>query len=306
MTGAGSGELLFCRETELAGSLVDADGESTPDSTGFGRDPSLTELDLQNQLERLRDDNSVWSVESVKQNFNGAVSVEATVAGDVHDEVEKFVFNDGGTAMQAGLANSIRIFTGVNFAGGSAERILKGAIPLSYDISYNQGEMVTYSLSMAYADEEPATSVDLSSANRPSEGESVAFHGFELQIDGGTVVEDLQSCTLSISEIARFQRGTSPTPNRGVIAAPSATLDATALFTTPSRLDIARGDATGGLPDTLDSVTGTITLTSQSGTVSTYNLNALKPDSYSWENVISTENTADTTTFNIDGGVTVS
>jgi hypothetical protein len=307
LTGAGSGEFLFCREQDFMGALVDSDGDSSPDVTGFGRDPTVTELDLQNQLERLRDDNSVWSAESVKQNFEGAVGVEAIVSADTHAEVEKLIFNQGpGTGIEEGLANSARVFVAANYLTGNCQRVLYGAIPLSYDIQYEQGGQVRYTLSMAYADEEPSTSTDLSVATRASDGSSVSFHGFDLQISG-TSVEDLQSATLSISEIARFQRGTGPTPNRAVIAAPSASLDATALFTTPSRVDIARGNSTGGLPETVDSVTGTVTLTANDGTaVSTYDLAALKPDTYSWSEVIATEDTNDPITFHANDGVTVS
>lgn len=293
MTGAGSGELIFGHESDFMGSLT-----GNPDLYAFGRSPTLSELSLQNQLENLREGDSVWSVESVKQNFEGAVSVEATVSADVHNEVEKIPFNDGGTAIKSGLSSSARIFVGVQYPTGSTDRVLYGCIPTEYSISYEQGGMVTYSLSMLYADEEPSTSVDLTTATRVTDDSSVPFHGFELDIDG-TTVSDLQSSTLSVSDIARFQRGSGPTPNRGVIAAPSATLDADAIYTGPSRMDIARGNATGKLPDRVDSVSGTITLTVDGTTVSTYNLSGLSPDTYNWNEVLGTEDTTDDIQFNI-------
>jgi len=304
VTGAGSGELIFGHEGEFANSLVDSDSDGTPDLFAFGRNPSITELSLENQLQRLREADSVWSVESVKQNFQGAIGVEATVSADVHDEVEKVVFNDGGTAMKAGLASSARIFAGVQYPTGTAEEEYLGCIPLEYAINYEQGGMVTYSLSMAYADQKPDPTTDLSTATRVSDSSSVPFHGLELQVDG-TTVADLQSAELSISDIARLQYGASPTANRGVIANPQAQLDVEALFTTPSRLDMARGAADSAPPDTLDSVTGTITISSEGQPVSTYNLAKLKPDTHSWNNVISTDDTADSTTFHVNGGVTV-
>lgn len=298
MTGAGSGELVFGHEAEFMNGLVDSDSDGTPDLFAFGRDPTLTELDLQNQLENLREGQEVWDVESVKQNFEGAVGVEAVVSADVHNEVEKIVFNDGGTAIKPGLASSARIFAGVTYPTGTTNRVLYGCTPTEYSISYEQGGMVTFSLTMLYGDEEPSTNVDLTSATRVSDDTSVPFHGFQLDIDG-THVKDLQSAELALSEIARFQRGDSPTPNRAVIAAPSATLDAEAIYTGPSRLEIARGNSTGKLPDNVDSVPGTVTLTANGQTVSTYNLSGMSPDTYSWNEVLGTEDTTDSIQFNI-------
>ncbi len=299
MTGAGSATpLVFGHEDSFMGSLVDSDDDGTPDLFGFGRKHSITELDLDNDLEDLSEGDSVWDVESVKQNAEGAVSVEAVVSSDVHNEVEKIVFNDGGTAMKPGLASSARVFVGVNYATGTSERTLYGCIPLSYDINYDQGSMVTYTLSMAYADEEPDSSPDLSTATRASDDSGVPYHGFTLDIDG-TSVEDEQSVTLSISDIARFQRGSDPKPLRAVIASPSATLDATATYTGPSRLDIARGSSTGTLPDNVDSVSGTIELADAAGTISTYNLSGMSPANYSWNEVVSKEDTTDQIQVNI-------
>lgn len=307
MPGAGSGELIIGHEQDFMGSLVDADSDGTPELWGAGRNDTITELDLQNQLENLSQGDTVWDVESVKTNFEGAIGIEAEISADVHsDGVEPIVFNDAGTGITPGVASSARIFTGVQYPTGNAQRELLGCIPLTYEISYEQGSMVTYSLTMAYADEEPGGTVDLSTATRASDGSTVPFHGFQLDIDG-TTLEDEQSVTLSISDIARLEYGSSPTANWGLIANPSATLDVTANFTEPSRLELARGSSTGAAADTLDSVPATMTLTSMGGvTVSTYNLEKLKPDSYSWSEVLSGETTTDSTTFNVTGQDAVS
>lgn len=301
MPGAGSGELFLGHEQDFLGSLED-DGSGNPLLWGAGRNDTIDELDLQNQLEDLSRGDSAWDVESVKTNFEGAISINADVSSDVHpDGVEPIVFNDAGTSITPGLAASARIFTGVQYPTGTCDRVLKGCVPLSYEIAYEQGSMVSYSLSMAYADEEPGGSVDLSGATRASDGTTVPFHGFELDIDG-TVLEDEQSVTLSLSDIGRLEWGSSSTANYGIIANPSATLDVEALFTSPSRLELARGATNGAAADTLDSVPGSITLTSLGGAeVSTYNLEKLKPDSYSWSEVLSGDTTTDSTTFNVTG-----
>jgi len=290
MTGAGSAEVVAQLEGDYANSL------GTGDPFEIGRDPSIDELDLSNQLEQLRSADSPWDVESVKQNAEGAVSIGAVVSADVHDQVEQMVFNDGGTAIDpTSLSASSRLLVGVNYATGTAERELYGCIPQDYSISYEQGGMVSYSLSMFYADEQPSATIDTSTLTEVTGGSSVPFHGFDLQLDGGAItVEDLQNCELSISEIARPQYGADPTAKRGVIAAPSAELTLESILRTPDRLEVARGSATGSLPDSVDGVPGTITLTSEGGTtVSTYNLESVDPDSYSWNQVVDTEDTTD-------------
>lgn len=304
MTGAGSGTLIAGHEASFAGDLTDSDGDGTPELFALGRDPSLTELSLDNQLERMREGDAVEAVESIKTNFEGAVDVEAVVNADVHGDVEKVVFNDGGTAFQSGLASSARIFTGVQYPSGQADRELLGCVPLEYSIDYEQGGTVSFTLTMAYADERPDPSTDLSTATRASAGTSVAFHGFDLQIDG-TTVEDLQSCSLSISDISRLQYGGDPTANRAVIADPKTELELEAIFTSPSRLDLARGSADSAPPDQLDSVSGSVALSADGTPVSTYDLPRVKPAQYNWNNVVGTEDTTDSTTFHVNGGVTV-
>ncbi|QRY26360.1 phage tail tube protein [Halobacterium sp. BOL4-2] len=303
MTGAGSGELLFAHEDSFAGSLVDADSDGTPDVFAVGRNPSIEELSIDNQLERLREGDSVWSQESVKTNFRGGLNITATVSNDVHKEIEKLVFNAGGTAMQPGLTSSARFFAGAQYPSGEALEAYRGVIPVEYSIEYSQGEMVTYSLDLLYADQEP-TSTDLSGATRVSSGTSVPFHGVDLTVDGASVV-DLQSATLTISDIGRFQYGASPTANRGVVANPQASLDVEAILTRPDLLDLARGAADSSPPDTLDSVTGSLALSAGGTTVSTYNLASLTPDSHSWNNLLATDDTTDQVQFHVNG-VTIS
>lgn len=291
MTGAGSATHVAQHEDTYASSLV------AGDPFEIGRDPSIDELDLSQQLDRMRNADSVWDVEAVAQNVEGAISIEAVVSADVHAEIETIVFNSGGTAIDGtSLASSARILVGVDWATGSAERELQGCIPGEYTIDYSQGENVTYSLTMFYADETPSANIDTTTVTEVTDGSSVPFWNFDLQLDGGSIaVDDLQSATLSISDIARPQYGASRTANRGVIDAPGADLSLEAILRSADRLDFARGDSTGTLPDNVDSVPGTITLTAADGTaVSTYNLEAVHPgEGYSWNQIIDTEDTTD-------------
>jgi hypothetical protein len=307
MTGAGSATLAFAHEQDLAGSLVDSDGDGNPEYYKVGRNPSVTDLELSNTLQRMREGDSVEAVDSVAQNLEGAVSVEATVSKDVHSEIEKLVFNDGGSGFTSGLASSATFYTGVDYIGGTAERALSGCIPLEYSLEYEQDGMATYSLSMAYANESKNTSITPSNIIGPSDGGDVPFHGWTLTVDGAHVAK-LQSASLSISNIARYHWGDQRTPIDAVLAAPETTLDATVTFDGPSRLELAYGSpGASTTQDSLSSVSGSVELAVGGSTVSTYNLPKLKPDTYSWTDLInSDEDLTDETSFHVNGGVTVS
>ena len=307
MTGAGAASLAFAHEQSFLGSLVDADSDSTPDYYAFGRNPSITDLSLENQAQRLRDAGMVQSVESVKQNFEGAINIEAVISSDVHAEVEKLVFNDGGSGFKFGRPSFGRIFAGIDYIDGTAERALKGCIPVEYSINYEEGGMTTFSLNLLFADEDLATSITPSSVTQVSDGTSVPDHGVTITIDGGSGVSKLQSATLSISDISRFHRGASPTPEDAVIGPCTTTLDVEAIFTGPSRTELAYGATGSTTPqDSMTAVAGSVALDVDGTTLSTYTLPKLKPDSHSWNDVISADtDTTDQTTFNVDGQVTV-
>ena len=194
-----------------------------------------------------------------------------------------------------------------DYLDGTAERELLGCTPVEYSVSYEQGGMTTYSLSMLYADETESASITPTDVTQVSDGSSVPFHGTTLTIDGVDVTK-LQSATLSISNIARFQRGGETTPVDAVIAAPETTLDMSAIFSGPEkRLDLAYGGGGVSEPqDQLSSVSASLALTSKGGTsVATYSLPKLKPDSYSWADLIDAEtDLTEPTTFHVNGGVT--
>lgn len=306
MTGAGSATLAFGHEQSLAGDLVDSDDDGTPEYYKVGRNPTVSELELSNTLQRMREGDSVEAVDSVAQNLEGAFAIEATVSKDVHGEIEKLVFNDAGSGFTSGLASSATFYTGVDYIGGTCERALAGCIPLEYSLDYEQDGMATFSLSMAYADESPNTSITPSNITGPSDGGDVPFHGWTLTVDGAHVVK-LQSASLSISNIARYHWGDQRTSIDAVLAAPETTLDATAIFNGPSRLELAYGSADATEPqDSLSSVSGSIKLAVGGSTVSTYSLPKLKPDTYSWTDLInSDEDLTDETSFHVNGGITI-
>lgn len=307
MTGAGAGELLIAREQSLGGSLVDGDTDGNADLYAPGRNESLDELNLQRQLQRMREADAVESVESIAQNLEGAVAISATISSDVHDEIEKIVFNAGpGSSFTSGRANSAAIFTSIDYLSGTATRKLIGCIPLSYEVSYTQGENVTYTLTMGYQDEERDVTIPTGDITRVSDDTSAPFHEFDLTVDAGSVAK-LQSATLTIDNIARFQRGTSHTPVDAVIANPQTTLDAEVIINTTSKLELAYGaDSATATQAAMNSVSGSVAVAANGTTVSTYSLPQLKPDQYGWNQIIDVEDATETYTMHVNGGVTVS
>jgi len=305
MTGAGSAELLFAHEETFMGSLVDSDSSGDPELYAPGRNESLDELNLKRQLQRMREAGAVESVESIAQNLEGAVSISATVSSDVHAEVEQIVFNDGGSGFVHGRPNTAAIFAGVDYLDGTVNRKLSGCIPLSYELTYEQGGMVTYSLALAYADEETDVTIPTTEVTRVSNDTSAPFHEFGLTIDAGSIPK-LQSATLTIDNIARFQRGPSHTPVDAVIAAPETTLDVEAIITGPSTTELAYGSSSATTTQaSMDSVSGSVDVAANGTTVSTYSLPQLKPDNVAWNQVVETDDTTESYTMHVNGGVSV-
>jgi len=307
MTGGGAASLAFGKEQTFKGSLADSDSDSNPDYWQFGRDESVTELDLDRALTELTEADDPEYVESVAGNLEGAISIEAVVSSDVHGDVEDLVFNDGGTGFTSGRAASGRIFVGIDYLDGTAERELIGCVPLDYSVSYEQGEPVSYSLSMAYADEKLDTSITPSSITSVSDGTSAMYHGVTLDIDGAEVTK-LQSAELSISNISRFQWGADHVAVDAVLARPQKELSVTSIITGPSRTELAYGSA--GATETaarMNSVTGSFDVAVDGQSVSTYDLPKLKPSTNSWEDVITDgdTDTTDPTTFNVNGSIGV-
>lgn len=308
MPGAGAGSLAFGHEQSFLGDLT-TDTDSNPEYWQFGRAESITELSLDNELQRLDEAGAVESVESMKTAFSGALSVEATISSDVHDAVEDMVFNGAGQ-FEAGRPQTSKVFVGIDYLSGTTERVLSGAIPTDYTITYSEGGLLTYSVSLLYADEERSTSHTPSGVTTVSDGTSAAWHSLDFTLDGTPQTSKLQSLTLSISNIARFQRGgDGPTPVDAVIAAPETTLDMTATYDTEDRLDLAYGGSSTTSPkDRIEGVAASLDIAVDGTSVSTYDLAKVTPATQDWSDVINSGDTdaTDPTTFNVDGEPAVS
>lgn len=306
MTGAGSATLAFAKESSFLGSLIDSDADGTPEYYAPGRNPTVENAELSNQLTRMREAGLVEAADSLAGNLEGALSVSWTMSKDTHTHVRDIVFNDAGGGFVSGNANTSRWFLGIDYIGGTTERVLKGCIPLTFSLSYNQGQPVQVSLTMGYADEVTNTSTTPSSVIGPTDGNDVPHHGTDLTVDAASVSK-LQSATLTISNIARFHRGTSRKAVDAVIAAPETSLEATAIYEGSSYLELAYGASASTTPqDQLTNVAGSLAFDTGGTGIATYDLPKLKPDSYNWSDLVSAD--ADITepvSYHVNGGVTV-
>lgn len=305
MTGAGAATMAF----------VKADGFlSIPAGPTYyrpGRNPTVEEASLSNTLERLREEDTAEAVDSLAQNLEGALSASWIVSKDVHQHVRDIVFNDGGTGFSAGRAALSRWYLGLDYltSGGTAtaERVLKGVIPLSYSLQYNQGGSIRATLTAGYADEETNTSVTPGSITGPTDGNDVPFHGATLTVDASNVGTRLNSATLSFDNISRFHRGASRTAADATLAAPSTTLTLNAIFDRTDHLELAYGSSgASSTEDTLSNVTGELSLDIAGGNVATYTLPKLKPNSYGWQDLVTADtDAAEDVEFHVNGGVSI-
>lgn len=295
MPGAGSATLAFGIEDSFAGSVVDQDSSGDPSYYSFGRNPTVNDLSLDNQLQRMREAGSIENVEAVKTNFEGAFAVEAVANEATFNWVNSIVFNDGSdgtpTGFTTGRARSATVQAGSEYLATTGTttkvRALKGVVPTDFEVSYSQGGMVSYTLTCLYADEEDGT--EPTDLTKPAGGEDAAFHNLDVSVDA-TSISKLQSATLSFSNLYRFHRDSDPTPVAAVLSAPETTLDTEAVFEGTDYLEDAYGAAAATTPeDRLTGQSATVDISISGTTVANYELQSVKPTTYEWSSLLDPE-----------------
>lgn len=293
---SGSAQAIFAKEQSFLGSPVDSDSDGSPEYYDPGKGTRTQDVELTNALQRIREGDSAEAVESIATRLEGALAVQFTMNST---EWLDLVTNDGsGSSLVPGQMPSSRWFVGVDYINGTAERELKGVIPLDYRIQYQEGETVTVSLTMAYADETYNTS--LTPSNVQEGGDPFVFHGTSLTVDGVTQTK-MQSATLSMQNIARLQRGAQRKAVDAVVAAPTAALDAETIVSETDQLQLAYGNANAPATSGVSSVSGSFEI-SNGTTTTTWSLSQVKPDTYNWTDVLNRE--ADFTepiTYHVNG-----
>lgn len=286
MTGAGSGSLAFVKGT--GNSLIDISG--TPTYYEPGRDPTITDLELDRAIERLRSPGQVFADTSVAQNLSGAFGVEFVMDSNRQSDVHDIVFtNPGGSPiLQPGRAATSRWFVGVDYISATAERVLKGCVPLDYTVTYGQGETIRVAVTFAYADEESNTSVTPSSVQE-ADGSPAAFHSADFTIDGTTQSKE-QSVTLNVSNLSRFERGSDEIAVDAVVAGAQVSLDLETILTEADQLELAYGGSGQTTTSTgITAVSGSLAYAAAGSTITTYDLAGLKTDTNAWQDAIAAD-----------------
>lgn len=291
MTGAGSATVARAPETTY--------GDPADPTEATWREPGIdievSELDVDNALDRRRYPDDPRPAGSGEGDFEGALGIAYTLTDDNFHE---FVFADAGTALpsEAMRAPSATWYLGADILDGDEARTPTGAITTDCSWTYERGEDIRVEETILYGDE-PDTVTAPDTIEQPSESDAYTWHGTDFQLDGATV-DLLQSLTVSLSGLARFRRGQSRHPFDAVVDAmePSVSLDA--VLTTGDHRDIAYGGGTAP-SDTLNSVTASLTFENGNGSTISYDLLDLDPSTYSWSDLVSAEDTTESLEFHM-------
>jgi len=251
-----------------------------------GKNVTVGELDLDNQLQALRDPNNPVPIERLAGNLEGALGLSFTLAGDPIPPWHDLVFDGGALPASGGRAPSAECAIGLDYIGGKIERLVQGVIVTDVALQWQQGQVWTVELTMLYGDETKNTDFTPTAIETLDAAQTYTHAATDVTVDA-TSVQGLSSLTLSLSELARLRRGTGRRPYEAVIGGVTPTLDLQADFTdeSPSHLELAYGDATEPV-DAVGSTPITIEATTKSGDTLTYNIGAAKPATYGWADLV--------------------
>lgn len=283
MTGAGSLTASFVPEQSYLGGISD-----TPEYRLPGTDIEFSDASLDNQLERLADPGDVTAQTHLAQNIEGAFSASWVLSGT--SQFHLLTFNndsDGdGTvdSLVSGTFPSSEWYLGLDYLSGVAERVLKGVVFTEVSWEYEQGSPVRVSATGVYGDEALNTSVSTGSLTKPSN--EMPGHAAELTIDGMVQLK-LSSATLTLSNLARLQRGASRQPLEAVVGPADIKLTVDSIYTETDQTQLAYGSGGATAPqDLVGGVPGSFTFTDDAGnTVADYSLSGLTPANYAWNNI---------------------
>lgn len=314
MTGAGSADVAFGKQDSILGSVTDTDNDGNANYFEPGRNVQVEDATLDRSLQRLRDAGAIESAESIAGNVEGGFTVSWAMSEDTHDDVLDIIFNNGASGFTTGHTAFSRWFIASEYldtttSTSTAERELIGCIPLTYDVRYSQAEnTIRETLAMAYAKEERNTSFTPPSADTTSitDGSEVAFHGTALTINSNAYDAKLQDATFTIENISRFMRGADKVADDAVLAAPTLSLETTAIFDRTNQLERVYGSSSATtLDDRMTGVSGDIDFDVGGTRTVQYSFDEMKPANYNWQDLVNSD--ADLTEqiqWNIDNGST--
>lgn len=299
MPGAGAATVAFVKEDGFQSEPTD------PTYYLPGRDLTVDEIEAQNALARLTLPDQAESVESIAGRFETGLSASWAMSADRVGDVQDIVFNgsDGQSFVGGERAATSSWYLGLDHLSGSSERNLTGVYPTEYTVEYSEdSNTITESLTAVAADESSDTSITPSSIQSAGQGQTIPFHGAQLDV-GGSTQAALSSFTLTISNIATPITGAARHPLDAVCGRPETTLDFEyTMQDGPDQLAAAYGGSSATSPQTqVDGQSATITLSVAGSTATTLNLSNTTPDSDDWTSLVSEENAGESVSAQVNG-----
>lgn len=296
MSGAGAATVAYALEDSYLG------GVSNPTYRLPGRDLRVDRAELSRNVKRLLAPGDIEAQDFIAQRLEGQLSVSFVLSGD---EFHRLLFNDNATGFASGAAPSAEWYLGAELLSETAERRIKGWVPMSGEISYSGStELVRVTLTGPYGDEELNTTLTPGTIERPST--AVPGHGLEFSV-GGQALPRVQSVTLSFEQLSRLRRGADQRPLDAVVGDVQTTVDVTTLYDGPELYEQILGavDATT-TQETVQTVPATATFDAGGTTVATYDIARVAPDTYGWDGLVDNEADLEESINYLGAGVTAS
>lgn len=287
MTGAGSSRVSFAVEDSF-GTLPGIPTWYQP-----GENITVGSASLDRALQRARAPDDPRPIGSREGNRETALSVSFSLTDtNFHD----LVFANAGTSLaaSASLAPTATWFLESQTLDTTEQRFIQGAAVESFSLNYNQGEDVTVDLTIIGGQEidaDDASAPDVpGTINSPDKDDIATFAGASFDLNGAQLSTKLQSFSIDISGMARFRRGQQQEPVDAVVGAYEPSFSVTAILEDGTQRELAYGTAGATQPqDTVDTSSGTVTITNPAGTVATYSLSDLQPTSYDWSDLVAAD-----------------
>ena len=284
MPGAGSANVAFTPEPEFG-----AGPGTDPTWTQPGIDISVTDLTVEQALERSRHPDSPLPQGSRPRDFEGGIGIEFTLTdANWHD----LVFADGGTALpvEGVTAPSSAWYFATTLPDGTTEpRTPTGTVITDAEVLYERASDIRVSLTGIYGFEPDDITAPADGAiQQPSDEDAFSYHGASFSVDGLNQPL-MQSATISLTGLARFRRGQSRHPYNAVTGAIEPAFSTDAIFTERDQLAAAVDDVDANNYEQIGKVPGELSFENGQGDTIEYALSDLQPTSYGWANLVAAD-----------------
>ncbi|ACM56367.1 hypothetical protein [Halorubrum lacusprofundi] len=284
MPGAGSAEVAFTPEPEFG-----AGPGADPTWIQPGIDVAVSDLSVQQALERSRHPDSPLPAGSRPRDFEGGIGLEFTLTdANWHD----LVFANGGTALPTSTttAPSSAWYFATTLPDGTVEpRTPTGTIITDAEVVYERASDIRVSLTGIYGFEPDDVTAPADGAiQQPSDEDAFSYHGATFSVDGLNQPL-MQSTTISLAGLSRFRRGQGRHPYDAVTGAIEPAFSTDAIFTERDQLAAAVDDVDMSDYEQIGKVPGSVTFENGQGDTIEYALSDLQPTSYNWSNLVAAD-----------------